>query len=54
MSAAVTLGLVSDFEEAFTVAASRSAYDPYKPNEATAVRYQELRTRMNELYLQTK
>lgn len=50
MSAAVTLGLVDDFDEAFGVAARDSVYDPYEPNPGTVPLYQEMRARMNDLY----
>lgn len=50
MSAAVTLGLVADYEEAFEVAASDSEYDPYEPNAQLAERYQDMRAQINELY----
>ncbi len=50
MSAAVTLGLVRDFEEAFSVAASESSYDPCDPNPANVARYREMRERMNDRY----
>ncbi len=50
MSAAVAMGLVNDFEEAFTVAAGNSAFDPFEPEAANTVRYQELSSRMTELY----
>ena len=50
MSAAVQLGLVDGFEEAFDVAARDSAYDPYEPIESNIPLYQEMRLRMNDLY----
>lgn len=53
MTAAVTLGLVKDYEEAFELAASDSSYDPYEPNEQLLERYQEMGARMNELYANT-
>lgn len=53
MSAAVTLGIVEDFEEAFSVAAHDSVYEPYEPNPELAPCYQKMRARMNELYAKT-
>lgn len=50
MSAAVTLDLVEDFEEAFSVAAGNSVFEPYEPDPASCAFYQEHRERMNELY----
>lgn len=50
MSAAVTLGLVRNFEEAFSVAASESTYEPCDPDPANVARYREMRKRMNEHY----
>ena len=54
MSAAVTLGLVDGFEEAFAVAAQDSVYDPYEPNAANVPCYQQMRERINELYAKTQ
>ena len=50
MSAAVTLGMIDGYEEAFAVAASESTYEPFDPDPATIPFYQEMRAQMNELY----
>lgn len=50
MSAAVTLGLIDGYEEAFAVAASESSYDPFDPDPEAVPHYQAMRTQMNELY----
>ena len=45
---------LEDFEEAFTVAARESHYDAYEPDAGNVERYQEMRTRMNNLYDQVE
>lgn len=50
MSAAVTLGIVQDYEEAFAVAARASVFDPYHPDAEVHAYFQDQRERMNDLY----